>query len=472
MSNEINNYISGLEYDVAQLLAIPGEPAAKSIPCVGTLDENDYIVCRYEPKKLNSQLYDIALLNALEGVIYPGATVKVNKDLAEARPTPISLKRGLFSLRIDLPGLEEEGIIRVEEPTNSTVQSAINKSINYWFTNNKGYTIASRQQFRKTDIYSNSQTALDLDLNAKWLSGELKNHLFVKSDEVKTSVVAMYKQIFYSVTMDAPNTPSDLFHESVTLENIQPIINNSNPLGYVRSIDYGRICFVKIESSNVQLKGDIHSFLSLTQKGVTVTADVKASYDKIRKESTITVISLGGNATAASKVVTSSDVTELMNMIKNHAEFSRDNSGVALSYTTAFAKDNAVALVSSTTNYLEKTYEIFNKTNIEFKHMGGYIAQCFVSYQKRTVDSAGNIILGSQETIDSGKLTAPYNHNWFLDGDCCNFKIDVGSMDGLIWHKWRGRGSWRQIFERVGVVGPTINIHISGTSLSPSYKID
>ena len=471
MNSEINKYIYGLEYDTAQLLAIPGATMTKTLPYKASTEGTDFIICKYEPKKIDSELYDITLLNAMEGVIYPGATVRVNRDFAESRPAPVTLKRAPLSLSINLPGLEDEGVIRVEEPTIGTVQAAVNKSIDSWLTNGKGYTVASRQTFIKTDMYSSSQTALDLDLNLSWLTSDLKNHLSVKSDGSKACVIAMYKQVFYSVAVDAPTTPSDLFHESVTLEDVQTLINDKNPLGYVRSVDYGRICFVKIESSNSDLKGDIHSFLTATKSGVTVTADITASYHKINKESTITVISLGGNASVAANVVTSADVSELMSLIGGHAEFKKDNPGIALSYTTAFAKDNSVALVSSTTNYVEKTYEIFKSTHVQLEHKGGYIAECCFSYREKTIDPEGNMVILPEKQFGTGSITAPRVIDWTFSGACFDFRVDAGSMDGLLWSKWHGRRSWRQNGIATGLAGSKIKVHFSGTSLSPKNSI-
>ena len=64
-------------------------------------------------------------------------------------------------------------------------------------------------------------------------------------------MVAAYKQIFYTVSAELPNNPSDLFDNSVTFDELtRKGVSNSAPPVMVSNVAYGRTVYVKLETTS------------------------------------------------------------------------------------------------------------------------------------------------------------------------------------------------------------------------------
>lgn len=471
MNNDINNYIYSLSYDPRKLLAIPGESSKTSIPFFSEESQGtQYILCTSTPKDISANLYDISMLNGISGAIYPGALVRINQELSMGRPSPVSFERKEIGLSINLPGLQDKSKLSIKNPTNSEVHSEIDKSLDYWFNNCPEYSVISKQQITTADSFSDEQTALTLGFSLSWASADIKSNLKKSSDTTKTCVISMYKQIFYTVSLDTPQRPSDLFSDSIAVDDLKQVVNNENPLGYVRSIDYGRTYFIKIESTSMNSELYLQNALkaSISDKKIETDFDIKTQ--EVLKTSTISVIILGGNATEGAKIIKCATLTELNNVLSENAELRKDNLGIPISYTVAFAKDNSVAVISSTSAYEEKKYEIFDKTSFVLSHKGGYIAEFIYEYNERKVDKEGKLTI-TPKRKSTGRITAPYRDEFDIPGNCCDIQIKAGEMDGLIWHKWEGRTSWREIFNKYINASSKVEVFIRGTTLSPEYEI-
>ncbi|PDZ70474.1 alveolysin, partial [Bacillus pseudomycoides] len=80
--------------------------------------------------------------------------------------------------------------------------------------------------------------ALNIDFNA------------IANGEKKV-MVAAYKQIFYTVSAELPNNPSDLFDNSVTFDELtRKGVSKAAPPVMVSNVAYGRTVYVKLETSS------------------------------------------------------------------------------------------------------------------------------------------------------------------------------------------------------------------------------
>jgi hypothetical protein len=88
--------------------------------------------------------------------------------------------------------------------------------------------------------------------------------------------------------------------------------------------------------------------------GVTnASGDVEAKYQEILNESNITTVTIGGNAAVASEAVSAQNFGDLQSIIKGeNAVYSRNNPGVPIAYTIRFLKDNSLAKMGYTTDYV------------------------------------------------------------------------------------------------------------------------
>ncbi|MBS8097822.1 alveolysin, partial [Streptococcus suis] len=72
----------------------------------------------------------------------------------------------------------------------------------------------------------------------------------VNSGEKQVQIVN-FKQIYYTVSVDEPESPSKLFAEGTTVEDLKRNgITDEVPPVYVSSVSYGRSMFIKLETSS------------------------------------------------------------------------------------------------------------------------------------------------------------------------------------------------------------------------------
>jgi thiol-activated cytolysin len=439
MPNEkIDAYLASLNYDPRVLLSVVPDGTTSSVP-VKTREAlgNSVVICTKVQHNVKKNLDEVAILSPTAGVVFPGALVIADQNMVDGHPTPISLIRRPVTVSIDLPGLADpNGTVM---PEYSEIQKFLNGKLEMWNTtpaSQQGYVNAARSILQVTKAFASQQVALDLGFNAKWASGSASGQLAVSSSTEKSVMVAYYKQVFYTVTMNTPQPASGVFSDDVTLEQAQQVFNHSQPPAYVRSVDYGRLLLVKMESStvdtSVNLKG---AFEQATTGGVTAGCNLAASYKNIIKNSTFTVLALGGGAASPVQMFNGgadAELTGLRDYVAKDAVYRRDNPGLPIGYTMAFLKDNQFARMGFTTDYVENECVRYNNGFVRLVHDGAYVAKFQVTWVEP--DMGGHYTVNRQ--WDSGEKTAGYTNQLDLPGDAQGVRIRAWAATGLIWDPW------------------------------------
>lgn len=371
-AEKINTYVINLNYDPDEILNVQSETGSSernisddSNTSLGTVQE-----CRVDEHNIRSNFEDVAIFDPALGVVYPGALVIGNQEMLDGAPQPLQISRAPVKLRLDLPGIGEGGNIEVVTPTYLNVQSSIDEGLEFW--NNdiapQGYEIASRAYYESTTTYSSEQMSLDLGVSADWVSGSSFESQFSYDSSTSKRVAAiLYRQVFYDVVMETPGNPSDVFSSDVDLAKVETAMGSSTPPAYVSSVSYGRIIMVRMETTSTETGVDLEAALEYASLGKDVEADIEAKYKSILEESTINVVTIGGNAEIASQVITGSTVASsggLNYVISEGSLYSRDNPGAPIAYTVKYLKDNRVAKMGYNTDYrIEtcRTYDFVHK---------------------------------------------------------------------------------------------------------------
>ncbi len=433
-ANDIATYIRNLSYDPRVLLSVQEDGSTQSLPADRSTTSSSVIICKKEARTLDKKMDKISILKPTSGVIYPGALILANRTMAEGLPTPITLPKSPVTLRIDLPGLTNNGTVTIDNPRNSNVQSAINGVLEEWNRNpsSQGYVNASNSISRIEKAYSSEQVALELGFRAEWASNSVSAATKMTNNTEKSVTVAFFQQVFYTVTMDSPERPADVFASSVSLAEVQGVINNDNPPAYVRSIDYGRTIMVRMETSLQETEVNLEAAMKYaTAGGVDVEGDLKAKYENLTRNSVFTVYSIGGNAKVATQVVAGTNLSELARVIKVDAAYRRDNPGVPIAYTVAFLKDNSIAKISATSDYTETTCTEYPNGFIKFEHAGAYVAKFMVTWLE---PNANGILL--PKIWASGEKTVGYSQTVPLPGDASQVRVLASAATGLVWDPW------------------------------------
>jgi thiol-activated cytolysin len=316
------------------------------------------------------------------------------------------------------------------------VQNAITELLEKWITDpaHRGYMNAARSYFQVTSGFTSEQASLDLGVNAKWASGDASSQLAVKSDTQTSTLMAYYKQVFYTVTVDTPARPSLFFAEDVTVAELGRVVSADHPPAYVRSVDYGRILMIKMTTSTSETSIDVKAAFTQATESVSGHGEIEAKYKSILKNSSFQVLALGGGAKAAASFAGTDDgLTNLKAYIQGGAAFSRENPGAPISYNVAFMKDNQLATMGFTTDYTETSSVVYPNGWVGLWQDGWYVGRFHMSWQ--TSDAQGNP--GPTQEWNSGNQTAGYTQKVDLPGDASNIHIKGEAATGLVWNPWQ-----------------------------------
>ena len=396
-AEKINTYVANLSYDPDELLNVQSETGSSSqnISEDSNTDLGRVKECRVVEYNIRSNFEDVAIFDPALGVVFPGALVIGNAEMLDGAPQPLQIPRAPVKLRLDLPGIGEAGNIEVADPTYSNIQSSIDQGLEFW--NNdiapQGYEIASRAYYESTTTYSSEQMSLDLGVSVDWVSGSSFESQFNYDTATAKRVAAiLYRQVFYDVVMETPNKPSDVFSSEVDMAKVEATMGASTPPAYVSSVSYGRLIMVRLETTSTETSVALEAALEYVSLGKDVEADVEAKYKSILKESTINVVTIGGNAEVASQVITGSEVATsggLNYVISEGSLYSRDNPGAPIAYTVKYLKDNRVAKMGYNTDYRLETCETFDYVHKNAKLRKTIIADVRFrfSYKKKGVQT-------------------------------------------------------------------------------------
>ncbi|WP_454054844.1 thiol-activated cytolysin family protein [Clostridium sp. Marseille-Q7071] len=463
-SSDIDSGIANLNYDRNAILAVNGDNIESFVPKEGFESKGKFIVVERNKKSLTTSPVDISIIDSVTDRTFPGALQLANDAFVENRPNILMCKRKPLNISIDLPGMKNGNTIKVENPTYGNVSGAIDELVSNW---NEKYstthTLPARTQYSESMVYSKNQISSTLNVNSKVLDNSLGIDFNAISNGDKKVMVAAYKQIFYTVSAELPNNPSDLFDDSVTFQELtRKGVSNEAPPVMVSNVAYGRTIYVKLETSSKSK--DVQSAFKALLKNTNVEAS--GQYKDIFEDSSFTVVVLGGDSKEHNKIITK-DFDEIRNIIKENAEFSPKNPAYPISYTSVFLKDNSVAAVHNKTDYIETTSTEYSKGKIILDHSGAYVAQFEVSWDEFSYDENGKEVL-THKTWDGNyqDKTAHYSTVIPLPPNSKNIRILARECTGLAW-EW-----WRTIINEYNVpLTNEIKVSIWGTTLYPYTSI-
>ncbi|PGU48900.1 alveolysin [Bacillus cereus] len=460
----IDTGIGNLKYNNQEVLAVNGDKVESFVPKESTNSNGKFVVVEREKKSLTTSPVDISIIDSVANRTYPGAVQLANKAFADNQPSLLVAKRKPLNISIDLPGMRKDNTITVQNPTYGNVSGAVDELVSTWNEKySKTHTLPARMQYTESMVYSKSQIASALNVNAKYLDNSLNIDFKAIADGEKKVMVAAYKQIFYTVSAELPNNPSDLFDNSVTFDELtRKGVSNAAPPVMVSNVAYGRTVYVKLETSSKSK--DVQAAFKALIKGQGVEAS--GQYKDIFEDSTFTAVVLGGDAKEHNKVV-SKDFNEIRNVIKDNAELSSKNPAYPISYTSTFLKDNATAAVHNNTDYIETTTTEYSSSKMTLDHYGAYVAQFDVSWDEFSYDQNGKEVLTHKTWEGNGQdKTAHYSTVIPLPPNSKNVKVVARECTGLAW-EW-----WRTIINEQNVpLTNEIKVSIGGTTLYPSANI-
>ncbi len=449
----LGQYISGLTYNPQGLLAVQATGRQPVYEKVNSRVENRQVgalkvtKCSLTTRSLSRNFTDIAILQPTRGVIYPGSLVFADRALIAGGPRALpGLARAPVNLRIDLPGADNDGRLTIDQPSEARFHSALGEALNGWNASSyqDGYVDRSRSGHASTVAYTSAQIALGLGFNEDWAQGPVSAQFKNVSGAEKNVVAVVFKRVFYTVTVDAPETPAGFFGSGVTAEEARGVFSSAKVPAYVSSVSYGRFIMLRMETDKTVRALDAEAALNYAA-GLTDGAGMKANYDNILRNSEITLVTIGANGQAATENVNAAGISRMLK--GTTAAYSKTNPGVPISYTVNFLKDNSVARVGATTDYSTEDCQDFPNYWILIRQNGAYMADFTVTWDEP----------GSQGRKEEGRYAAGNKMQVNFPGDATNIRVNLKTMsDWPILNKLLQPSDLNKCYQTGGVAtGPT-----------------
>jgi thiol-activated cytolysin len=272
-------------------------------------------------------------------VIYPGAIIK-GESIPTGEYIPIVADRKPMTISVSLQNITGSPSRNIEEPKLSTVREALNDILSADVT---GATPA-KVNFTIEDVYSSQQLAIAVRGNYKNSFVDVSGSFDFSRQDIRSRLVVKFLQVYYTVDMDIPQNPDDLFEVLPSMNSL----GSTSPL-YVSTVTYGRMVLFTVESSysSTEINGALKAaFTSGVQSG---NIQISAQYQKIIENSTMKAFILGGSGSSAVQSV--NGIEGIVDFITNGGDYSKDSPGAALSYKLRFLKDYSVANIILASEY-------------------------------------------------------------------------------------------------------------------------
>ena len=348
-AGQIDDYMASLPtWDtVSPLLTPVGQPETEETgPAEIDYDLNgqgNIVICKTTPCSITATPEDLVTFNPNVEILWVGSLIQGDSylgGLGSMQSIEID-QRAPLTISIDLTFSDNMRV--VEHPEKSSVGQAIGELITG--ATNAGHVAGSVCVFDKKECYSLDQSMLNLGFSAKYGLGAVAGQLSYSQSMEEHTITAYFKQRMFTVSMDLPSRPSDLFSDTFTQELLdeQVAMGNIGPGNlpvYVSSIAYGRIFLMTMTSTHSASA----MMAALQAKYASVSGEIEGSLQNVIDTSVIHIAALGGSNEAASAAITGS----LNDYFTAAAPLT---SMVPLSYTLRSVRDNTIAYVSETSDY-------------------------------------------------------------------------------------------------------------------------
>lgn len=318
-----------------------------------TREGDEIWTCRSELVSIEDALggqNGFSLFSPNANVVFPGNLIQ-GKSLYKATPDEILAERGGGEITISILDGADNSSIYVDEITLGNVTLASNEIL---AEKDENSVIPSNFQFNKSIVQSERELAFRMkaDYENAWAS--VSGSLSFSSSSSFSRMLVTLDQTFYTLSFTAPPRIDDFFSETAEPQDLERFIGPDNPPCYISSVNYGRIFYMLVESSESesQLSAAVNaSFEGLTQEGSgEIEIDAFESFDEVN----IKIFALGGDASTTIEAggLSKNNLHKLNDILKRATDI---RTAVPISYKVQSVKTNQLVSVQLATDYERKT---------------------------------------------------------------------------------------------------------------------
>ena len=292
---------------------------------------------------------EITYLGLNDDVIWTGNLIKGAKVHQFVYEPVVGVARNPVTLSINLEGSGSGASITqvVNDPKLSTVRQGISDLLGKAIQ--AGTSYAARAQFDKTQVYSESQLNLVVGADLKYGAGSLNTKFDWASTTHKNKIIAKYQQIYYTIDMDTPTTPSAVFASSNTLAGVRAAIPPGSCPVYVAGVTYGMMALTFIETDYTS--SELNASLDAAYGGGALDVEVRSGLTKrqVLENSNIKTVVYGGSSAGLGQIETG--YQGFIEVVHASIQLGINSPGVPLIYRFRHLCNNQLASVTLTSQY-------------------------------------------------------------------------------------------------------------------------
>ena len=304
---------------------------------------NPALECYYTTYKVAPGFDEMLALDPTTDVIYPGAML-----LGESIPTgeyiPIIADRTPITLSISLQNLSGSPVVEIEDPKLSTVRTGIKSILDQEVTS----ATPAKLSFEISEVYSEEHLKVALGANYRSAGNSVSAAFNFSQSTYSNKFIIKYIQTYYTIDMDPPADPSDLFKSLPEISTF----GSASPV-YVASIAYGRMVLYTVETNRSFTEVNAAFSAAFSSGGGSIDTD----YQQTIASSNIKAVVIGGSAAAAAQIINGPG--EVYNYIAEGGNYSKESPGAPLSYKLRYLKAGTpVARVVLASEYAVRTCDL------------------------------------------------------------------------------------------------------------------
>ena len=331
------------------------EPAAKDTPTNQPAKVEQYYRYTYQEHDVIGNSESIANFGKDDDILWVGNLYR-GDAINNYAYQQIKLPRLPYTISLSLETAQSTRPANPEPPVKiaATVVnpslSAERAAIKAIVDNLPGISPAAAVTFESEQIFSEEHLTAFAKSNVEYGDFSFEGNFDWSSDSMQTKIVAKYEQVYFTVDMDTPQIPSDLFDANrTTVAEIGTKLDGSKPL-YLSSMSYGLVAYLFIESNEKASK--VEAAMKFASDGA-VDAEVEGggSAQSVLKNSKIRIVVYGG----ASKGLAGNlqDYEGFMKVVGASASYGPDSPGKPIAYRFRRLVDDSAAMTTFATKYVE-----------------------------------------------------------------------------------------------------------------------
>lgn len=313
--------------------------------------------CDVEAHTIATNPDQIAMSSPDAAVLWPGSLLHGDSHLQVGALRPLAVRadrRGPLSLSLQgggVLGVPGGVSATIDAPVGSSVREAINQLVANAL--DAELTVgAGTSSFSVVETHSSRQALLEMGFDARYLGASVEGSMEVETHADETVLTATFVQRLFTVAVDPPETPGDMFAAAVTADELRALgVDEENLPLYIDSVAYGRTLIVTMTSTDSADRMAAALEFSYDSPVAGVGGYASAELAETLSRSDIEVFALGGPNAGVESLISSGSLWAYF-----EAELAI-NQVEPISFTVRNLGDNRLATVADTTSYAVETCE-------------------------------------------------------------------------------------------------------------------